>query len=245
MSLINLYFKENFRLEVFAAGELSGALNLYVSNATINVTVEDNVRCPTGPPSNESCHISRLYESVLGDDTYEERLYRDIFFIGRHPDTKIRNIGGDKGIWMQQGMYATNGKYEYSLMFAGGRPGFQVNALYSKLNNVRNDTSIELGVMNQYRNYYDDSINNRTDEKITVEMKPSRNEPGEFNFKLSYCERIFDRLISDERIFDGWFSQTRLIQRYVTKDLPRFLEESMKKITDDQDKMVQLLSQYV
>ena len=250
MSFINLSFKENLRLEVFAAGELSGALNLYVSNATINVTVEDNVRCPTvyddyeygisngsiptlAPPRNESCHINRLYQCALGDGTWEQTYYRDIFYIGAPPSYKSRNIGGDKGIFMKERMYAKNGKYEYSIMFSGRR---EVNTLYSKLNNVRNDTTIELGTMNQIRSYYDDNITTRIEEKIAVEMKPSRNEPGELNFKFSY---------KNERIFDGWFYLTSLIQRYATIDLPMIMEQTLERYKVGQANLVQVLSQYV
>ena len=204
------------------------------SNQTyINNTFSNTTNFQYNQSSSEKCtkDINRLFESVVVDATpesfeskerferIETRFYREPFLIGLSPSGKRSECEGNKCMVMEEKRFAKNGKYEQSLMFSGGR---QINTLHSKLNNEENNTSIQLGVMSQYRHWRTGNLISDTDEKIDLEIKPKNEEDG-YNLKLSY---------NNDRVFDGWFYFTSLIRRYAREQLPAMLERQMGSFGD-------------
>jgi len=241
--------EENLRLEIFADGQEYGALNFFQNGAGMTNITEENNECLDSQseyienisndtyeaePVSPSCKtISRVLESVSGNGMYESRIYKDSLLIGSYyRSDRKRNNEGDDGLIFEEKMSEKNGKYEGSIMLSDG---WEQNMMNCILNNEGEDTHLQMGVSKKLR-YSDEDIVTRTDERASIDITPSTDEKDEFNFKLSY---------NNERIFDGFFYMTRIIQRYARELIPAMIDRQLATFLDSHDETIRVLSEYV
>ena len=180
----------------------------------------------------EACKIvNKVMESVTGDNSYESRLYNDIFFIGAPPSYRKRRTDGNQNkVWEEKFSFKYD-KYEGMMTF-GGRDKSLIRCI---LDNNGTDTNVEIQAASQYYQWSNEEYINTHEEKINIDVQPSKNEEDDFNLKISY---------NDQRIFDGWFYLTALAHRYARENLPAIIDRSITSLKDGHAETTQKLSQY-
>lgn len=115
--------------------------------------------------------------------------------------------------------------------------GYERNAMHCKLNNSGEDTNIEMEMKNTYLDWQSGEYRpSGGDEKITLDITPSTNEEDDFNMKLSY---------NDDRIFDGWFYLTRIIQRYARQQVPAVIQRTLENFQETHAETTNQISEFL
>lgn len=218
---------DNLRLEFFESGRQEVAINyLESSNGATNITLE-KTRCG-------SVRSFRIYERIIGDSSLEQRFYKDIFYIGEPCSYMQRELQGDRGMIWEEKMSATIDQYMYNVLVSGG---YEFNNLYVNLDNRGQNTKFQFGTMNKYLDRYQgDSLILRNSDRVEVEIKPSTDEVGEFDMKIS-C--------NNDRLFDGWFIGTKAIRRYAREKYPAALQQSFDRYQSMHNQTISVLTEYV
>ena len=225
--------QENLRVEVFAAGNEIGALNYHESaNGYTNVTLEAK-QCGG---SGSSKGPLKLYERLVGDTKMEQRFYRDIFEIDRcsyDSDIIKRFTEGTEGLFYEEKLSSSQGKYMYNLLLSDGR---EFRNLYTNLDNKYNTTKFQIGAMTKYKRSGSNTLNLRNRDRLDFEIKPSSRERGEFDLKFGYNQRP---------IFEGWFKGINRVRRFATERIPRIVEMTFQNIKQYHMNTMAILNQYI
>jgi len=250
---------ETMKLEFFMDGEQVAALNYFQNEAGMtNITVEDmqdpeckvdyddeipsfnSTSLNTTKPINETIKsstwdncktINRFLESFSGDGVYESRIYKDIFLMGDPPGYRKRATEGEKSLIFEEKITMKDDAYEGTVMFGGDKR----NIMHCKLNNSGEDTKIEMEMKNEYLDWQDYKYRIGSHEKLNLDITPSTKEEDDFNMKLSY---------NDDRIFDGWFYLTRLIQRAAKQQVPAMIQRTLDGFQESHAETTQYLSEF-
>ena len=144
----------------------------------------------------------RIYEHVIRDlDIFEQRIYKDVFYIGEpcgfmnrelEGDTKCRQYCVTRVLWQQKmALLLSDNPHQlfshlmYDVLISDG---YTINNLYVTLTNEDEDqTSVfRLGTLSQYRVDTNTSLlRTRNSNHFRLEIKPSTDEVGEFDMKVT------------------------------------------------------------
>ena len=239
--------QENVRFELFRDGKEFATLNYFENAAGMtNITIEDDKYCASnekqskkGPCKTNNyveqrCRqISRLLERVSGDSMSETRLYKDIKLLGASPDYRESQLGGEKGLIFEKKMSRKNGIYKGHIMVEG----YGKDTIHCTLDNEREDTNVEVGIMSKKWNWRTNRYNIRElSEKINLAITPNTNAENDYNIKFSY---------NNNRVFDGWFVWTRLIRKYARKSIPLIIDRQLETFQGIYAEYVKYISEYV
>jgi len=123
--------------------------------------------------------------------------------------------------------------YDAMVLFGG----YERNAMHCKLNNTGDDTHIEMEMKNTYLDWQSGEYRpSGGDEKITLDITPSTDKEDDFNMKLSY---------KDDRIFDGWFYLTTLIQRYARQEVPAIIQRTLENFQETHAETTNQISEFL
>ena len=214
-----------------------------------NVTIEN-----FGKPT------SRLYERVVSDNKFEQRFYKDAFYTA-HPNPPWMPKGHTTRIWRNNGLLleekmsktnnGPNNKYAYNVMLQRNSNGplyrnspngtygnfwNTFSNLHWSLDNQGPITKFQLGLINKGRNTETGDLAVWSDDRINIEMNSCRDEMDDCKMKLSY---------NNERIFDGWFYLTRMLQAYARQQLPAMFERGFKQLVEFHNEKLRFLTEYV
>jgi len=259
--------EETMKLEFFMHGEQVAALNYFQNEAGMtNITMEDmqdpecmndydfetpsfnstsfNTTSLNETIENEiegstwdNCKTTnRFLESFSGDGVYESRIYKDIFLIGTPPGHRKQSTKGERSLIFEEKMMKKDDVYEGTVMFEDVGSAYERNSIHCKLNNSGDEAHIEMEMKNEYLDWQDDKYHIGNHEKLTMDITPSEKEEDDFNMKLSY---------NDDRIFDGWFYLTRLIQRYAKQQVPAMIERTLAGFQESHAETTQYLSEFI
>lgn len=220
--------RDNLRLEFFRTGSEVAALNYYEGlNGATNITVE-TVECG-GPMT------FRIYERIVGDSSLEQRFYKDVFFIGEPCRYINREIEGDKGMLWEEKMSAANDQYMYNVLVSNG---YTFNNLYVNLDNRGQNTKFQLGTVSKFLQMRQGTsqLRIRNSDRVELEIKPSTDEVGEFDMKVSF---------NNDRLFDGWFIGTKGIRRYAREQYPAAIQQSFDRLQEMHNQTISALTEYV
>ena len=149
----------------------------------------------------------------------------------------MRRIRGLHLPIMEEKSLANNGSYEQSLLLRFDNEGYDNEYNLTSLINVEpENTHIQLGANHFYRPYSSDDYSSDAKAQLDVEITPSTNEDGEWNFKLSY---------NNNRIFDGWTYFTSFIRKIAREQIPAFMKRQLDSFKDSHDETFQYLKEYV
>jgi len=220
---------ENLLLEFFQEGRQTAAINYHEgSNGVTNITM-----------TTDACIAQvgsyRMYERVVGASNLEQRFYKDIFYIGQPCSFIQREIEGDRGMVWEEKMSAANDQYMYNVLVSGGH---EFNNFYVNLDNQGQNTKFQFGTMSKYLRLRNgkSQLMLRNSDRFELEIKPSTDEVGEFDMKVS-C--------NNDRLFDGWFIGTKAIRRYAREQYPAALQQSFDRIQAMHNQTISVLTQYV
>jgi len=195
------------------------------ANQTFDDKIENDSwnRCKT---------VSRFLESFSGDGVYESRIYKDIFLIFDPPGYRKRATAGEKSLIFEETLMMKDDIYDGTVMFGG----YERSIMHCKLNNSGDGSMMEMEMKNEYLDWQNDEYRpTGQQEKINMDITPSDKEEDDFNMKLSY---------NDDRIFDGWFYLTRLIQRYAKQEIPAMIERTLDGFKETHAQTTQQLSEF-
>jgi len=195
------------------------------ANQTFDDEIENDSwnRCKT---------VSRFLESLSGDGVYESRIYKDIFLIFDPPGYRKRATAGEKSLIFEETIMMKDDIYDGTVTFGG----YERSIMHCKLNNSGEGSMMEMEMKNEYLDWQNDEYRpTGQQEKINMDITPSDKEEDDFNMKLSY---------NDDRIFDGWFYLTRLIQRYAKQEIPAMIERTLDGFKETHAQTTQQLSEF-
>ena len=176
--------------------------------------------------------VSRFLESYSGDGVYESRIYKDIFLMFDPPGYRKRATEGEKSLIFEETLMMKDDIYDGTVMFGG----YERSIMHCKLNNSGEGSMIEMEMRNEYLDWQNDEYRpTGQKEKISMDITPSEKEEDDFNMKLSY---------NDDRIFEGWFYLTRLIQRYAKQEIPAIIERTLDDFKETHAETTQQLSEF-
>jgi len=136
-----------------------------------------------------------------------------------------------KSLVFEERMMMKDGVYDGSVMFGG----YERSTMHCKLNNSGEDTHIEMDMRSEYLDWQNDKYISSGNEKIKLDITPSEKEEDDFNMKLSY---------NDDRIFDGWFYLTRLIQKYAKQEVPAIIDRTLNNFKESHAETTQYLNEF-
>ena len=264
----SFYFQETMKLELFMHGEQMGSLNYFQNEAGMtNVTMEEffpnaekcgydneeyeqsfnetssfNDTTSFNQSSNNETNndvenrckfVSRFLESFTGDGVYESRIYKDIFLMFDPPGYRKEATKGEKSLVFEEKIMMKDDVYDAMVLFGG----YERNAMHCKLNNTGDNTHIEMEMKNTYLDWQSGEYRpSGGDEKITLDITPSTDKEDDFNMKLSY---------KDDRIFDGWFYLTTLIQRYARQEVPAIIQRTLENFQETHAETTNQISEFL
>jgi len=260
--------EETMKLELFMHGEQMGSLNYFQNEAGMtNVTMEEffpnaekcgydneeyeqsfnetssfNDTTSFNQSSNNETNndvenrckfVSRFLESFTGDGVYESRIYKDIFLMFDPPGYRKEATKGEKSLVFEEKIMMKDDVYDAMVLFGG----YERNAMHCKLNNTGDNTNIEMEMKNTYLDWQSGEYRpSGGDEKITLDITPSTDKEDDFNMKLSY---------KDDRIFDGWFYLTTLIQRYARQEVPAIIQRTLENFQETHAETTNQISEFL
>jgi len=206
-------------------GNETSSFNKTISaNQTLDKETDNDVwnRCKT---------VNRFLESFSDAGIYESRIYKDIFLMFDPPGYRKDATKGEKSLVFEERMMMKDGVYDGSVMFGG----YERSTMHCKLNNSGEDTHIEMDMRSEYLDWQNDKYISSGNEKIKLDITPSEKEEDDFNMKLSY---------NDDRIFDGWFYLTRLIQKYAKQEVPAIIDRTLNNFKESHAETTQYLNEF-
>ena len=177
----------------------------------------------------------RFYERTIGDSSLEQRFYKDVFYIAEPCGFMKREIEGDKGMIWEEKMSAANDQYMYNVLVSNGN---RFNNLYVNLDNQGQNTKFQLGTMSKslYMRQGSSQLRIRNSDRLELEIKPSTDEVGEFDMKVSF---------NNDRLFDGWFIGTKGIRRYARDQYPVAIQQSFDRYKEMHNQTISTLTEFV
>lgn len=222
---------DNLRLEFFKTGSEFAAINYYEGSlGETNITLEAAVNC-----GGQGLRSFRLYDRIVGPSSLEQRFYKDVFYMGEPCSFMNRELEGDKGMIWEEKMSAANDYYLYNVLVSNGRT---FNNLFVNLDNQGQNTKFQLGTVSKslYMRQGTSQIRIRNSDKMELEIKPSTNEVGEYDMKVSF---------NNDRLFDGWFIGTKSIRSYARQHYPAAIQQSFDRLKSMHDQTIRALTEYV